>query len=364
MAKIIVPFPDKRYPIYIERSGIQYLFDHMQKNNLHKNLFFVIDQNIYNEYEDLLLSIFKAYPDKLSYTIFKATEKSKNLKNVESIFSSLMENNFGRDTLLIALGGGITGDAAGFAASTYMRGIQYIQIPTTLLAAVDSSVGGKTGVNFLRSKNIIGSFYQPEMVLIDTQFFVTLPNREILCGVGEILKYAFISSKNFSDYFSKNLQKLFLLDYKVVLKVISESVRFKSAVVIKDEREAGIRKILNFGHTFAHAIESEQNHKLKHGEAVIIGIVCALFLSKKLRLISFNKLEEFLDIIRPLKRKIKSQNIDPVEVFNNMNSDKKNRQGIIKFVLIKDIGEILIDVEADQKEVINSIEDALKFFEK
>ena len=362
MNKITLQLPDKYYPVYIERTGIEKLFEYIRKNKLNKNLFFVIDENVYKIYKELLLTLFNSYPNKISYKTIKATESRKSLKSVEALYYPLMENNFGRDTLLIALGGGIIGDVAGYAAATYMRGIQLLQIPTTLLAAVDSSVGGKTGVNFNHSKNIIGSFYQPEMVLIDTQFFSSLPRREVLCGVGEILKYAFISSKSFCNYFTKNINKLFLLDDEVVRNIVNETVQFKSSVVIEDEKERGLRKILNFGHTFAHAIEAEQKHRLKHGEAVILGIVCALFLSCKLHLINQHKLEEFLNIVKPLKKKIKMKNIEPVHVFKNMNADKKNRQGKIQFVLIKEIGEILLDVEADRKDVVNSIEEALIFF--
>lgn len=364
MAKIRVALPNKKYNVLTGSSIIGNLYNYIDKYGLNKNLFFVIDKNVNGIYADLLTELFAKYPGKISKIVLEASEQKKNLKTVSLIYSALAENNFGRDTLIIGIGGGITGDISGFAASTYMRGIQYLQIPTTLLAAVDSSVGGKTGVNFNKSKNMIGAFYQPELVLIDYNFFSSLPKREINCGVGEILKYAYIASKEFSSYFTENLNNLFLLDEKVVSAVISESILFKSSVVEKDERETGLRKILNFGHTFAHAIETERKHKVKHGEAVLAGIACALFLSKKLKLIELDNLEELLNIIEPLKERIKIEKINSIEVFNLMNADKKNRDGKIKLVLIKDIGKILIDVEADQKDIVDSIEEGVKFFER
>jgi 3-dehydroquinate synthase len=263
---------------------------------------------------------------------------------------------------VLAIGGGITGDVAGFAASTYMRGIKYVQVPTTLLSAVDSSVGGKTGINFNDTKNIIGSFYQPDLVLIDSNFFKTLHNEEILCGVGELIKYAFITSPKFSKYLINNLENILSLDEKTIVKVISESVRYKGDVVFNDEKERGLRKVLNFGHTFAHAVEVEQNHKVKHGQAVIIGIACALYLSKKVGLINDEQLKNYLRILKPFEKLISVKKYDRNKLYSIMGRDKKNTSGNIKFVLIKDIGQIVLDYEAEKKDVFYAIDNGLALF--
>ncbi|MCB9207231.1 MAG: 3-dehydroquinate synthase, partial [Ignavibacteriales bacterium] len=269
---------------------------------------------------------------------------------------------FGRDSVLVAIGGGIIGDIAGFAASTYMRGIKYIQIPTTLLASVDSSVGGKTGLNFQDTKNVIGSFYQPQMVLIDTDFFNTLPNEERLCGLGEIIKYCFLIDQKFYNYVQKNYDEVLSNNPKVLEKVITESVKFKGGVVEADERESGIRKVLNLGHTFAHAFEVQQNHKIKHGQAVIVGITCALYLSHYLNFVNEKDLDNYLSFLLFFSPQIKLSNVNKKKIFTIMQLDKKNRDNKIKFVLLQNVGEILTDVPASKELVYKAIAKTVSHF--
>ena len=243
-----------------------------------------------------------------------------------------------------------------------MRGLKYVQVPTTLLAACDSSVGGKTGVNFGGVKNIIGAFHQPALVLIDTNFFRTLPEDELLCGLGEVIKNAYLTNTKFSKYISKNILKVFGLNGSVIKNLVKESVVFKGGVVVADEKEQGLRKILNLGHTFGHALETEQKYRIKHGQAVIVGLVCSFYLSHKLKIIDNARLNEFLKLPLLFKDKIKLTRVDLKKVYKVMMSDKKNRKGKIKFVLTKDIGNILVDVEALQSDVINSARQALSLF--
>ena len=197
---------------------------------------------------------------------------------------------------MISIGGGITGDISGLAASLFKRGLKFINIPTTLLSQVDSSIGGKTGVNTKQGKNLIGTFYQPNLVISDIQFLKTLPKREIICGYGEILKHSLIANKNFYNFLNKNSSKIFNLSSPFIEKAILESCKIKKSVVQKDEKENGLRKILNFGHTFAHAYEASLGYskKLNHGEAVILGMRSALNFSLKNNLL---KKEDHISII-------------------------------------------------------------------
>ena len=230
---------------------------------------------------------------------FKASEINKNMNSVNKILNILLNKNFSRNDCLISIGGGITGDVSGFAASLFKRGMKFINVPTTLLSQVDSSIGGKTGVNTKYGKNLIGSFYQPNLVITDIQFLKTLPKREIICGYGEILKHSLIANKNFYNYLNKNTKKIFNLSSPFIEKTIYESCKIKKNIVEKDEKEKGLRKILNFGHTFAHAYEASLNFskKLNHGEAVILGMKSALEFSHNKKLINY---KEFVSVIKHL----------------------------------------------------------------
>ncbi len=359
MKKIKVDLKENAYDVLIRTGLVNTIESEVRKRNLPEKFFVIVDKNVKKNYPKLLRQI--DADTKNTYTL-NAYEKNKSYDTLQAIHKKMIGANLSRNSTILAIGGGITGDVGGFAASTYMRGIKYIQVPTTLLAAVDSSVGGKTGINFNETKNIIGSFYQPDLVLIDTNFFNTLPKEEILCGIGELVKYAFITSTKFSRWLIKNIDNIFALDERSVVKAIAESVRYKGDVVISDEKESGLRKVLNFGHTFAHAIEVEQDHKIKHGQAVVVGIACALYLSHRTHLIPEAKLNKFLKIIEPFKELIAIRTYDKNKLYSIMGRDKKNVSGKIKFVLIKDIGEIVLDYEASKKDVLYSLDKGLSLF--
>jgi 3-dehydroquinate synthetase len=227
-----------------------------------------------------------------------------------------------------------------------------VHLPTTLLAAVDSSIGGKTGVNFSSAKNIIGTFYQPSLVLIDTDFFDSLPEEEIISGAGEIVKYGIISNNIFYNYIYSNFNSFLKLKPSVLNKILYESVKLKAAVVSEDEFDKkGLRIILNLGHTFAHAFESYFNFKINHGKAVAVGIVAALYLSYRKKIIDSNKLEDLLRLPLMLKNKNFISDFNNDHIIELMKTDKKNKKGELKFVLIKDIGEILIDVKVRKNDI-------------
>jgi 3-dehydroquinate synthase/shikimate kinase/3-dehydroquinate synthase len=269
----------------------------------------------------------------------------------------LLNKNFSRNDCLISIGGGITGDISGFAASLFKRGMKFVNVPTTLLSQVDSSIGGKTGVNTKYGKNLIGNFYQPNLVITDIQFLKTLPKREIICGYGEILKHSLIANKNFYNFLNKNSKKIFNLSSPFIEKAILESCKIKRNVVEKDEKEKGLRKILNFGHTFAHAYEASLGYskKLNHGEAVIFGMKTALNFSLKNNLLKKNEHNSIINHIYNcnlpynLNKFFKVKDLNKILSF--MLKDKKNNSNKINLVLLKKIGSPLINKEFSQKNV-------------
>ena len=355
MKKINVSLQNNSYDVLIGENIFGKVFNEIKKRKLNKNILVIVDTSVQKLHGDYIASSLDAGDMKIVTMKLNLSEKSKSFDSVKKIYDVLLKKGFGRDSLIVAVGGGIIGDVAGFAAATFMRGIQLVHLPTTLLAAVDSSIGGKTGVNYFDSKNIVGAFYQPKLVLIDTNFLKTLSQAEWICGVGEITKYAFLISKQFQKYFIKYFDSLIGREIDTVQKIIFESVKFKGSVVSEDEKEADLRKILNFGHTFAHAFESEQNYKIKHGEAVIIGIASSLFLSNRLNVLTDGKFDNFKKILEQFFDLITIKNYNAANIYRIMSVDKKNRASKIRFVLIQDIGEILLNVEASKNDVIDSI---------
>ncbi|VAX16043.1 3-dehydroquinate synthase [hydrothermal vent metagenome] len=362
MKKIKIPIEQNTYDVYLGCDIFDQLFKIAEKLKLNKNIMMIPDEKFYNIRKAEIDHLIKTYHGKLNIHVIQATEKLKSFYTLQKIFTELLNKEYTRDTLLVALGGGIIGDIVGFAASIFSRGVQYVQVPTTLLAAVDSSVGGKTGINFGNTKNIIGAFKQPKFVLIDSDFLDTLPKKEIISGLGEVIKYAYLTNQNFYNYILSNVDNILEKKKDVLEKIIEESVRFKGDVVANDEKESGTRKMLNLGHTFAHAFEVEQNYKIKHGHAVIIGIACALFLSNKLNLLNDKKLNSLLELLIQVKGLIKISDVDYKKSISIMKRDKKNRDGKIKFVLLKDIGGILIDVEASDRDIKYALKMGLSIF--
>ena len=292
---------------------------------------------------------------------FKANELNKNQNNVNKILEKLLKSNFNRNDCLISIGGGITGDVSGFAASIFKRGIKFINIPTTLLAQVDSSIGGKTGINTSSGKNLIGSFYQPSIVVSDTDFLKTLPKREIVCGYGEILKHSIISNKKKFLFLNKNASKILNLKSPFIENSIYQSCLIKKKVVEKDEREKKLRKILNFGHTFAHAYEAslKYSNKLNHGEAVLLGIMSASKFSEENNLLSkseyeliYNHLTKY-KLVVPLKKYFSIKSLKSIISF--MNKDKKNYNNKINLILLRKIGNPILNLNFSQKKIASFI---------
>jgi 3-dehydroquinate synthase len=357
MKKIFVRTGNSVYPVIIGTSILDRIHRIFTGANLYRRVFVLVDKKVFQLYEAVIKRALERFADKIYYHPVSASEKLKTLASVDDIYKKLIKNNFYRDTLLVAIGGGAIGDAGGFVASTYMRGIQLVHIPTSLLAAVDSSIGGKTALNLSAAKNIIGTFYQPSVVIIDCDFLQTLKRNEIVSGVGEIIKYSYLSGTDFYSYLLLNLNRIINLNASVLYRTIAECAELKAAIVSRDERELnGLRKALNFGHTFAHAFESYFNFKLNHGNAVIAGIAAALFLSFRKKILDSIQLQRLLQLPLLIKNKRIVPDYNSNEVFQLLRLDKKNKNGKLNFVLIKGIGEILIDVRARRAEILYALD--------
>ena len=346
--KLIVKTKSETYPIIIGSNIVKDLSKILNNNFItFDKCLLIIDKKVPNK---MISRVTKSLRNKkISKFFFNANEKNKNQINTNKILQVLLDKNFSRQDCLISIGGGITGDVGGFAASLYKRGLQFINLPTTLLSQVDSSIGGKTGVNTNEGKNLIGSFYQPKIVISDTEFLKSLPKREIICGYGEIFKHSLILNKIFYKYLNKNASKILDLKTPFIEKAIFESCKIKKMVVEKDEKEKGIRKILNFGHTFAHAFEATLGYskKLNHGEAVILGIITSLKFSYVAKLMKIKDYQLIMEHIYKMKlpSNIKSlfssKNLNTISSY--MMKDKKNTSNKVNLILLKKIGLTVID---------------------
>jgi 3-dehydroquinate synthase len=364
MAKWTIHTKSKNSELIFDEFPLREMHKYLSKKSLYRNVCVVVDENVWEHWRKEIFLGLQPYSAKLHCVIVPSGENSKSFSMLQKILSEFQTNEFGRDSLVVAIGGGVTGDLAGFAASIYTRGVKLVQVPSTLLAMVDSSIGGKTGINFQKKKNIIGTFYQPDVIFADSNLLKTLPVEELKSGYGEIIKYAFLSDDKLHNTVAKyNFPAKLKLnaDFK---KLVQECMKIKTSVVEQDEHEGGLRKILNLGHTFAHAFESELNFKIMHGEAVAFGIISALYLSKALNLIDDEKLAEYLKIPLKLSYSAKLHKMNMSRVLKYMRSDKKNANAKPRFVLITGVGELALDVEASDELVEKAIRSALARIKK
>ncbi len=318
----------------------------------------VVTNSTVNEiYGYRLLKSLKRAGIKAELIVVDDTEKSKSLKVVNDILTKLLELKCERNTPLIALGGGVVGDLTGFVASIYLRGVPFIQLPTTLLAQVDSSVGGKTGVNHKLGKNLIGSFYQPKLVMIDTAVLKTLPDEELLNGICEIIKYGVIKDADLFDYLKDNSAKLLKRDVNSLRHVIKRSCEIKAEIVSADEREAGLRAILNFGHTLGHALEATSKYKgIKHGRAVATGMIYAANLSFALGACKKALVDDIKGIIDKYGIDTQIRITVAGDIIETMKLDKKVKKGEIKFVLPVKKGEVKYGVSVNEGIIVKALD--------
>jgi len=356
--KLQIKTSNQKYSIHIG-SNILYQLQKLLKENLinFNQCLVIIDKNVPKR---LIIEALKSLPKrKTTLYYYNASEKNKNQKSVDKILSILLNKNFNRNDCLISIGGGITGDVSGFVASIFKRGLKFINIPTTLLSQVDSSIGGKTGINTKYGKNLIGAFYQPSLVISDINFLRSLPKRELVCGYGEILKHALIADKKFFTFLNKNGSKVLNLKSPFIEKAIFQSCLIKKKIVEIDEKEKSIRKILNFGHTFAHAYEATLRYskKLNHGEAVLLGVKTAAkfsVLNKILNPEDFRLIENHLNELALPRNINKFFSINSLnKILSFMKKDKKNNTNKINLVLLKRIGRPEYNLQFTEKKIFS-----------
>jgi 3-dehydroquinate synthase len=330
----------------IQTDAVKYdiSIDSLKKLHFNTHVVIVTNPTVAGHHLETLLS--KVSASKINVVTIPDGEEYKTLATVENILNECFEYKLDRKSLLIAFGGGVIGDMTGFAASLYQRGIDFIQIPTTLLSQVDASVGGKTGVNNSYGKNLIGAFYQPKAVYIDPSFLQTLPPREFAAGVAEVIKMAVMFDKDFFTY----LNKIDFRDTEAIKEMIAKSVNLKAWVVNQDEREAGIRAVLNYGHTFGHVVENESNYSTYlHGEAVAIGMVMANALAIELGLFTKEEDEAVKALLKRASLPTSYTIKDVDDFYEHFFLDKKSAKGSIKFILPHAIGKYKIVADIDQK---------------
>ena len=318
----------------------------------------ITDGNVGRLLGERIMKILGAAGADAELALFKAGEASKNIGTYASLLRKACKSGLDRSSVIVALGGGVVGDVAGFVAATYMRGIDFIQVPTTLLAMVDSSVGGKTGIDFPEGKNLVGAFWQPQLVLIDPQTLRTLPEREVRCGLGEVVKYGVIRDDEFFSFLEKNLCGIAKMDNRIYEEIIARCCELKAEVVCADEREtSGLRAILNYGHTFGHAVETVTGYeKYAHGEAVSIGMCIAANLAVALNKFSPASAERQRSLLKAIGLPTTiAGDLSPVKIYKAMFKDKKTEKGKLRLVLPDRIGKVSLVKDADSETVLEAI---------
>lgn len=343
------------YDILISKDFSELLEELQEFSVENKRLCIVTDSNVDTLYGEELLNLLNNRCLKAVKFAFPAGEENKTLDTVRELYKFLIEEGFDRKDMLIALGGGVVGDLTGYTAATYLRGIDFIQLPTTLLAQSDSSIGGKTGVDFDGYKNMVGAFKMPRLVYMNLSVLKTLEDRQFFAGFAEVMKHGIIKDAIFYEWLLENMYEICERDLDTLEEMIMRSCSVKKLVVEKDPLEQGDRALLNLGHTIGHAIEKAKNFELYHGECVALGIVAAAFISWKKELLSMDEYYEIRDMFVPFYLPISVDNIDPEEILRLTKADKKMEAGTIKFVLLKKIGKAVINTGVTDDEILAAI---------
>jgi 3-dehydroquinate synthase len=356
MYKLTVGLDDRSYDISIESNLLSKTGILISGLGLGKRCAVISDRTVFEIYGEKVIESLESAGFVPSKIVLQPGEGTKSLSTMEGIYGELLSYRLDRKSFIVALGGGVVGDIAGFAAASYMRGIPFVQLPTTLLAQVDSSVGGKVGVNIPRGKNIVGAFHQPVSVIIDPAALETLDERQMRAGFVEVFKHGIIRDASYFDFVEENAEHILNLDELNLAEAIYKSCIIKSDVVHLDERESGLRAILNFGHTVGHALESLTGYKrYVHGEAVAVGMIAAIRISD----IFYGKRVDPHHRIESLIKKCRLPNVmprfDSEEIYQAMTRDKKNIDDNMRMVLLKEIGEVEIVPDVDEKIIIEAL---------
>lgn len=348
---------DFHYPICFEENFSNLAHAIREEGLVDRKICIVTDSNVGPLYESAVEEALRKVSSDISVFTFEAGEKNKNLDTVSSLYQELIQNGLDRKSLLVALGGGVVGDLTGFGAATYLRGIDFIQIPTTLLAQVDSSVGGKTGVDFQQYKNMVGAFHQPRLVYMNLNTLTTLPAEQFACGMGEILKTGLICDGEFFRFVCREQESIKALDMKLIAAMVRRCCEIKAGVVERDPKEQGERALLNLGHTVGHAVEKLKNFTLLHGQCVGAGLVAAAYLSMKRGLLNEQEYQEICRGCADYDLPIHVDGLIPRDVLAATKKDKKMEQGHIKFILMDGIGKSFIDKTVTDAEMLSCIQE-------
>jgi 3-dehydroquinate synthase len=350
--KIIIPSHEKRYTVHIGEHILSKIPELLPIQNYSK-VVIITDEYLAENWLDKLIQPFINKPEVIAVPV---GEQNKNIETVQKIWKQMLELECDRKSLVINFGGGVVGDMGGFAASTYMRGIDFVQIPSTLLAAADASIGGKTGIGFANIKNLIGTFNQPIAIIIDTEVLKTLPKREFLNGFAEMIKQGLIQDKAYFEKITAKKPEDF--SSAELVDIMTTSCELKAKLVMEDEFEQDQRKILNFGHTIGHAIEAasfETENPLRHGEAVNIGMIAETKISQLVGLLSDKEAQEIDHILRSTGLPTSARGINANIIVNKIVKDKKNSHGQIQWVLLKEIGHAVYDQQVDKEFVLKAL---------
>lgn len=358
MKEICINNRNKNYKVYIDNdiSKISLAFNEHKLKSTDK-FYIITDDKVYSLYEKKLKLLMKDYNYKIF--VFNQGEENKTYKTVEEIYDFLIENNADRNSILIAFGGGIVGDIVGFVAATFMRGVKYINVPTTLISQVDSAIGGKVAYNIKGIKNAIGCFYDPIFVFVSVNFLKTLNKMQFISGLGEVIKYGLIESSELLKYIKENIKAIMELENDKLLYIVKECLKIKASVVEKDYEDLGYRNILNFGHTIGHAIESDSNYLIPHGIAVALGSLTSIKISEMKLKLNANIYKE----IENLYKKINIETfykVDNLELFlYSIKHDKKMEDNNIKFTLLEDVGACKIKIDVSEEEIIEALKESI-----
>lgn len=364
---IKVNLKEKSYEMYLEPNCIKNAGRYISQLKISRKILIITQDKVPQIYLNSLKSSLSKNGFKVLTVKLSSGEQYKNLNSLLKIINMAIKNKFERNDSFLALGGGVISDLTGFAASIYFRGINFICIPTTLLGMVDAAIGGKTAINIKQGKNLLGTFYQPKIILIDPNCLKTLPKKEFLTGLGEIIKYALLektakskfSKTSFFRYLKRNKNRILKLNKEVLLKIIFYSAYVKSIIVSKDEKESNLRTILNLGHTFAHGIEQAYNYKkYTHGEAVSIGICLACKLAEIYKLIDKSKVNKICNLIKLFGLPTKLNNLKKIkQILKAMQHDKKIKDGKLRFILPqKEIGRVRIVSGVPIKDIVETLQ--------
>ena len=358
--RITINFEKKPcYDIVFDKS-FECLWEELEKlNAAERKICIITDSHVAGLYGDEVMGILDGKCTKNVLYQFTAGEENKTLDTVKGAYEFLIKEKFDRKDLLVALGGGVVGDVTGFIAATYLRGVDFVQIPTTTLAQADSSIGGKTGVDFDGYKNMVGAFYMPKLVYMNVSTLKSLDDSQFFSGFAEIMKHGLIKNASFYEWLLENMYEICDREPDTLLEMIMQSCMVKKLVVEKDPTEKGDRALLNFGHTIGHAIEKEKNFSLSHGECVALGAVAAAFISWKHNWLSMEEYYEIRDMFVPFNLPISVEDIEPARILELTKSDKKMEGNTIKFVLLKKVGKAVIDLNVTDEDIMNAVNEIL-----